>query len=94
MKAAVEAKRFKPNDEDDEDDMDSDDKQPVLLGLTEDSLAVSSETATVIDEEKIARLKASKSLEERQREFAEMLLERGVSAYVYADIIVCIAKLR
>lgn len=81
MKPAIEAKRFKHDDEeDDEDDVDSEDKQQqMLVGLTEDAPAVSSEAAVLIDEEKIAQMKASKSLEERQREFKEMLLERGVS---------------
>ena len=80
MKPAIEAKRFKHDDEEDEDDdVDSEEKQQqVLLGLTEDAPAVGSEAAVLVDEEKIAQIKASKSLDERQREFKEMLLERGV----------------
>lgn len=81
MKPAIEAKRFKHDDEDDEDDdMDSEDKQQqMLVGLTEDAPAVGSEAALLTDEEKIAQMKANKNLDERQREFKEMLLERGVS---------------
>lgn len=81
MKPAIEAKRFKHDDEDDEDDdMDSEDKQQqMLVGLTEDAPAECSEAALLTDEEKIAQMKANKNLDERQREFKEMLLERGVS---------------
>jgi anti-sigma28 factor (negative regulator of flagellin synthesis) len=84
MKPAIEAKRFKHDDEDDEDDdLDSEDKQQqqqqVLVGLTEDTPAARSEAALLIDEEKIAQIKANKNLDERQREFKDMLLERGVS---------------
>ena len=80
MKPAIEAKRFKHDDEDDdEDDVDIEEKQQMLMGLNEEAPAVSSEAAMLMDEEKIAQIKASKSVEERQREFKEMLLERGVS---------------
>lgn len=65
-------------EEDDEDDMDTEDKGQAIIGLDDENVAVKSEVPTIIDEEKLAELKASKSLGERQREFKDMLLERGV----------------
>ena len=69
-----EAKRLKVNeDELEEDDMDADDK---TLTVEDDQIpTIRSEGASVLDEEE---LKANKSLDERQREFKEMLLDRGV----------------
>lgn len=80
LKPTSEAKRFKlaEEDDDDEDDMDTEDKEQTLVGLDEGSVAAKSEAFTLIDEEKVAELKANKSLSERQGEFKDMLLERGV----------------
>lgn len=80
LKPPSEAKRFRlADDEDeDEDDMETDDKEQTLVGLDEGSVAAKSKATTLIDEEKVAELKANKNLSERQREFKDMLLERGV----------------
>ena len=69
-----EAKRLKiDEDEPEEDDMDTGDK---TLTVEDDQIpTITSEGASILDEEK---LKTSKSLDERQREFKEMLLDRGV----------------
>ena len=56
-----------------------DKQQQVLMGLSDDNPKVSSEAVVLVDEEKVAQIKATKSLDERQREFKEMLLEREVS---------------
>ena len=79
LKLTSEAKRFKlAEEDDDEDDMDTDDKEQTLVGLDEGSIAAKPEAFMLIDEEKVAELKANKSLSERQGEFKDMLLERGV----------------
>ena len=80
LKPASVAKRFKVADEedDDEDDLETEDKEQTLMGLDEGSVAAKPKATTLIDEEKVAELKANKSLSERQREFKDMLLERGV----------------
>lgn len=66
--------------------MDTEDKGQSFVGLCEETPTTSSEASTLSDEEKMAQLKASKNLDERQREFKEMLLERGVS---YSTPIFC-----
>lgn len=68
-----EAKRSKVDEEEDEEDMDTDDK--ALLVDIQGIPTINPEQALYVDEEK---LKSNKSLDERQREFKDMLLERGV----------------
>ena len=75
---ASEAKRLKLDNEEDDDDyddvMDKDNRQ----GFIEENLEVGAVAPTLIGD-KCAQLVASKSLDERQKEFKQMLLERGVS---------------
>ena len=88
IKPTSNTKRLKlDNDEDEEEDVDDVDDVEIegdrqeFIELNEDAIKVSTEasTSTIIDEEKLTQLKASKSLDERQQEFKQMLLERGVS---------------
>ena len=78
------AKRFKGEDEtesDMEEEVDTEQKQVGLQQENQDGIEpvtskAQSDTADI--EKKAAAVRAGKSLEERQKEFHEMLLERGV----------------
>lgn len=77
LKPASEAKRLKTDNEEDEehfeDIMDTDDDQ----GFVQENLEISA--ASTLTHDECAELVTCKSLDERQREFKHMLLERGVS---------------
>lgn len=80
MEPESDAKRFK-GDEDNDSDMEEDgdfetkDKFGIQDGIEPDTKGQSDAVET---EKKAAVVRAGKSLEERQKEFQEMLLERGV----------------
>ncbi len=70
MKPSSEAKRFKLDSQQDDDD--SEEEEEMAAGAKEVTLSRE-------EEQKLAVAKSGKSLEERQQDFKDMLLEREVS---------------
>lgn len=64
--------------------------EPLDKAAEEDSEQLLSEAYAEVEEERrIAELRAEKPVEERQKEFKKMLLERGVSVHLHTLCYTC-----